>query len=123
MDIYRRVGNRIADLRVRHGVTQEELAEAVGISASYVARIEGGAKRPALDILERIAGALTVSIVEVVTDAPPSTRRSRYPAVIPALARAAASLPPREQRLLVAIARRFAAAQKLGLARSPRDRR
>lgn len=65
---YRRLGARIARLRARAGLTQEQLAEKAGIGASYVARIETGGRRPTLDVLGELAGALGVPVYRLLVD-------------------------------------------------------
>ncbi|HEU4393824.1 MAG TPA: helix-turn-helix transcriptional regulator [Solirubrobacterales bacterium] len=43
------VGRVLADLRAAWGITQETLAEEVGVDRSYLARLEGGASTLALE--------------------------------------------------------------------------
>lgn len=62
MDVYRRIGRRIASLRRGRKWTQEHLAERAGIGAPYLARIEGGGKRPTVATLAGIAQALDVPL-------------------------------------------------------------
>lgn len=56
------LGNRIRELRKEHGLTQEELSEAVNISPSFVGSIETGKKVPSLFTLLKIARKLKVSM-------------------------------------------------------------
>lgn len=62
-DGWKRVGLRIAHWRVLAGMTQEQLADAIGVSQEYVSMIENGrriiTKRP---LLFKIAAALGVSV-------------------------------------------------------------
>jgi len=44
--------------RLAAGMTQEQVAEAAGVSASYLPRLEAGAAAPSLDVLLRLAAAL-----------------------------------------------------------------
>jgi len=44
------------------GLTQEELANQSGLQRSYVSDVERGVRNPSLDSIERLAGALQVSI-------------------------------------------------------------
>jgi transcriptional regulator with XRE-family HTH domain len=45
-------------LRRRRNLSQQQLAEAVGMDNSYLSRIECGHRRPASDIVQRLALAL-----------------------------------------------------------------
>lgn len=55
------IGNNIHQYRTERGITQEELAEKVGIGASFIARIENGQKIMSVVVLYKIASALHVS--------------------------------------------------------------
>ena len=57
-DVYRTVGERIAQERARRSLSQRELAELTGTTQSAVARLEGGSRAPRLDTLLRVANAL-----------------------------------------------------------------
>ena len=52
-------------LRERRGLTQEQLAEAAGISRTYLARIETAKHDPTLTIIEKLAKALKVKPAEL----------------------------------------------------------
>ena len=60
------VGAKIRRLREAKGVTQEELAGAVGMMRSNISRIEAAKHRPTLETMERIAKALKVSVAELI---------------------------------------------------------
>ena len=55
------IGERIRSLRKRNGMTQEQLAEAANLSVPYISHMERGFKRPSLETLVRVAGALHVT--------------------------------------------------------------
>ena len=63
-DTKKLIGERIKVLRKQAGLTQEQLAELVGLDARHLSRLEVGRHFPSLDSLERIAGALNVPLVE-----------------------------------------------------------
>lgn len=44
------------------GLTQEELADKVGVSRAYMGYIEQGRNTPSLEVVEKIARALKTSI-------------------------------------------------------------
>ena len=60
MDIKRAVGKRIKIVRQRNGLTQDQLAEQVGLSSKYISGIERGVENPTMDILLRVAKMLGV---------------------------------------------------------------
>jgi transcriptional regulator with XRE-family HTH domain len=51
-------GQLIRETRLAHGLSQRELAEAIGVKASHIAYIEAGQRRPSLQLLSRIAEVL-----------------------------------------------------------------
>lgn len=61
------MGESIRELRIAQGWTQEQLAEIAGITSSNIGRIEAGRYAVSLDVLNKIAGALSAElrIVEV----------------------------------------------------------
>ena len=56
------VGAQIRKLRLAHALTQQELAEAVGVSTESLSRAERGAILPTVRTLGRIAEALDTTI-------------------------------------------------------------
>ncbi len=60
MDIKRAVGKRIKIVRQRSGLTQDQLAEQVGLSPKYISGIERGVENPTMDIFIRLAKMLGV---------------------------------------------------------------
>lgn len=55
-DIALQLGDRIRQLRKRHGLTQDELATRAGISTKYLQNLEGKEpKRASIDTLEGLA--------------------------------------------------------------------
>jgi transcriptional regulator with XRE-family HTH domain len=57
----------VRELRAQLGYTQEEFAERVGMFRTYMSRIENGSANPTLTMLYAIAGALDVSVIELLT--------------------------------------------------------
>lgn len=54
-------GERIRALRKERGVTQSEMATALGVSSAYLSALEHGRRgRPTWDLLQRIIGYLNV---------------------------------------------------------------
>ncbi len=56
---------RIRKFRHEAEMTQEDLAEKVGISRVYIGYVEQGRNTPSLEILEKIAKALKISIRDI----------------------------------------------------------
>lgn len=77
---YIEFGQFIASRRMAREIKQEALAEAVGISGSYLSRIETGERRPRLQIAIRIADALGIPYEEISTRFPGDQDR---PSVLP----------------------------------------
>lgn len=59
------IGRRLKRIRQRKKLTQENLAEKVGISPKYISSIERGQENPTLDTLIKIVHALEVEMGEV----------------------------------------------------------
>lgn len=55
------IGSRLREARNMVKLTQEQLAEKVGIGTTYISDIERGAKFPSLSLLIKIVDALGVS--------------------------------------------------------------
>lgn len=62
----RNVGATIRKLREAKGLTQDQLATAVGMIRNNISRIEAAKHRPTLETLEKLAKALKVSVAELV---------------------------------------------------------
>ncbi|KQX05862.1 XRE family transcriptional regulator [Leifsonia sp. Root1293] len=60
------VAPRLRALRQRRELTLAELAERTGISVSTLSRLESGTRKPALDLLMRLAGVYRVSLDDLV---------------------------------------------------------
>jgi len=56
---------KIKKYRNEKGLTQEDLAEKVGVSRVYIGYVEQGRNTPSLEILEKIAKALNVKMTEI----------------------------------------------------------
>lgn len=56
------LGKKIQKRRKEMGLTQEELADKIGVSRAYMGYIEQGRNAPSLGFLEKIARVLKTSI-------------------------------------------------------------
>ena len=57
---------RIKSFRKEMDMTQEDLAEKVGVSRVYIGYVEQGRNTPSLEILEKIAKALKVRLSDII---------------------------------------------------------
>jgi transcriptional regulator with XRE-family HTH domain len=60
-----RVGKAIRSLRLQHDWSQEKLAELAGNGLKHVGQIERGEVNVGLDVLARIAAALSVDVADL----------------------------------------------------------
>lgn len=58
MDIRHTIGRRIHRLRRQRDLTQQGLAERIGVNASYIGPLEKGLKCPSIAVLEKLAEEL-----------------------------------------------------------------
>ena len=62
MDIRQSFGQRIKELRLRCGWTQEELAERSGLHPNYVGQVERGEKNISLENIAKLAHGLRIEL-------------------------------------------------------------
>jgi ribosome-binding protein aMBF1 (putative translation factor) len=62
--------------RKRRGLTQAELAKRADIAQGFLSEIEGGRKKGDVAVLQRIAAALEISLLDLVPDLPTTNRKS-----------------------------------------------
>ena len=55
-------GRRIRAYRKLKGFTQESFSKELGVSVSILGEVERGNRLPSVDFLERIAGALRITV-------------------------------------------------------------
>jgi len=67
-------GNPIAVWRKFRGLSQQQLADAAGVTKSHISQIENGTKSGSLECMRRIADRLAVDLDDVVV-APDDSRR------------------------------------------------
>lgn len=60
--------HRLAAVRKQRGMTQQTLADAVGVHVTQLRRYEAGTNQPTLEVLRALAVALAVSADELVFD-------------------------------------------------------
>ena len=65
MDVRRRVGLNLQELRRSRSLTQEELADRAEVHQTYLSGVERGRRNPSLLVLERLASALGADVAEL----------------------------------------------------------
>lgn len=72
---YYKIGQRIRKYRKAYQLSQEQLAEKIGISTTHLSHIETGNTKLSLPVLVDIASILSVSTDELLSDSPnPKTK-------------------------------------------------
>lgn len=69
------MGRRVAELRAERGLTQETLAEKLGVSGVYVRRVELGRENLTIRSVARFAAMLSVRTADLFV--PPASREVR----------------------------------------------
>ncbi len=64
---YQTIGRRLQDSRKGQNLTQEALAERVGITVVYLSKVENGRVRPTLELLDSLCDNLGVSLSSLLT--------------------------------------------------------
>lgn len=63
--ILQQLGERVRELREQAGVSQEQLANEIGIDRTYISGIERGRRNPSIQSIYRIAKGLNISLEEL----------------------------------------------------------
>ena len=102
------LGNRVRELRKALGLSQEKLAERIGVDRSYIAHIESGrTKMPSADVITALARALETTsedLFRAMVGPPPTTEEDidlEDPALNLQLKLAAKELSPEGRRSLL----------------------
>ncbi len=70
---YETIGRRIKLCRKEQNLTQEQLAEQVGITVVYLSKIENGRVHPTLELLDELCDALHYDLGSALTGAKTNT--------------------------------------------------
>lgn len=62
MDIRVKFGQRVRKARLAKGLSQEELAHEADSNRTYISDVERGTRNPSIEVVQRIANALTVKM-------------------------------------------------------------
>jgi transcriptional regulator with XRE-family HTH domain len=71
------IAERIRELRLAKGWSQERMAEEAGLSTDAISRIERGNRGPRLETVAQIAGALGMPLTKLVDFGEPPPRRRK----------------------------------------------
>ena len=71
---YIELGKRIKKIRKSKGITQEQLAENIGLSTQYISNLETAKSKGSLETIVKIANIFEVSVDELLCD---SVKKSR----------------------------------------------
>jgi len=66
MDVLRRIGLNLQNLRREKGLSQEELSDRAGVHQTYLSGVERGKRNPSVEVLQRIALSLESDIEDLV---------------------------------------------------------
>jgi transcriptional regulator with XRE-family HTH domain len=106
-EVDQRVGARIRVVRTRAGLTQERLAEGLGVETLSVSRFETGRRGVSIPTLFRIADALGVRVQDLLdVELPPQALELVIDSQpVRELVAVMARMPPSRQRLAVRLVR------------------
>ena len=93
-------GKRLSYFRQKKGMTQHELAEALGISRDLIGHYERRSQNPNLDFVIRVADLFEVSVDELLGFKPERDKRGPPPKVRK-LADRISSLPKNKQAVVI----------------------
>lgn len=65
MDICKKFGDRVRELRIAQGLSQEVLAQKAGLHRTYIGSIERGERNVSLENIEKVAWALNCTITQL----------------------------------------------------------
>lgn len=65
MDFYRQLGQNIKNRRKELGLTQQQLADKIGIGLNFFGKIEVAFSKPSLDTVIKIADALSTTVSDL----------------------------------------------------------
>lgn len=99
-------GKRLAAARKRRGLTQQQLAEAIGVSQKMIDYFERRAVNVKSDIVAKLAQALCISVSDLLGTRDPKPRRGRKSNLLAQFERVS-RLPQRDQKLVGQLIRRF----------------
>ena len=70
MGLRRNLAVNMRRIRMERGISQEEFADLVDLHRTYITQIEGEKRSPTIDVVERIAKRLDLTVVDLLCDPP-----------------------------------------------------
>lgn len=61
-----KLGNKVRELRIERGYSQEKLGEITSLDRTYISGVERGVRNPSLKNIEKIAKALNVKVSQLI---------------------------------------------------------
>jgi len=71
MVLGKKVAQNVKAIRLRQGLSQQQLANKTGLTVRYISRMENTAPNVTLDVLERLAAGLNCPAAELLGDGGP----------------------------------------------------
>jgi transcriptional regulator with XRE-family HTH domain len=75
--LQKRFGQRIQELRMKRGYSQEELASLAGVNRTYLSDIERGLGNATLDVINRLSSSLEIELAQLFAGLQPAARDLR----------------------------------------------
>lgn len=94
-DIGKIVGERIRSYRKRQGLSQEEAAHRASLHTTFIGEVERSDKSPTLESLEKICGALNISLEELFQQSQP-VNKSKESEIVSSIVNRIHSLPMKD---------------------------
>ena len=98
---YRLIGGRIREKRKQNHLTQERLAEDLGVSVGYVSQVERGVTKISLELLSAVASLLSCDPGELITGSATASEAYLRTELLEQVSR----LTDREKRLVLSFVR------------------
>lgn len=98
---YKTIGNRLADLRKKHGITQEKLAEQLNLSTFYISKIENGKANVTLETLADICRFFNTDVSFILSG---TTSKNNHTEIPPRLQEIYSNCSSQKRKLILDIA-------------------
>lgn len=119
IDIYATIARQLRFKRLQAGLTLETLADAAGISTSFLAYLETNKKKPSLSTIAKLAAALDIPVSELFNEHPIRNITGEKQKALDKLLKLLQNHNPEDTEIILAT---VAALAKKLLAKQPRRR-